>query len=104
MTLFLIHWAIFLFLVGLILSLPLAAVYYLNHSEVRQFFTNPRKLKGAHLDYFMQAFSIGLIYLLELRMNASVPIYVVIPLAFVTFFNQFIFLFEFTSLFKIGFV
>src|SRR5690625_2095815 len=102
-TIFLLHWAIFLFLVGLILSLPLAAIYYLNHSDVRQLFANPRKLKGAHLDYFMQAFSIGLIYILELGMHASVPIYVVIPLAFGTLFNPFILLLEGTPLYTVGF-
>lgn len=100
MTLFLVHWAIFLFLIGLILSLPVAGIYYFNMSLVRTFFTNPRKLKSAHLDYFMQAFSIGIVYILELGMNANIPIYIVIPLAFGTFFNPFIFLLESTPLYK----
>lgn len=102
MTVFLLYWAIFIFLVGLILSLPLAAVYYLNNPRVKLFFVNPRKLKAAHLDFFMQAFSIGLIYLLELGMNTMVSMYVVIPLAFGTFFNPFIFLLEATPLHKVG--
>lgn len=101
MTIFLLHWAIFLFLVGLLLSLPLGSIYYIHIPQIRRFFKNPRKLKASHLDYFMQAFSISLIYLLELGMNESVPIYVVIPLAFGTFFNPFIFLLEATPLYKV---
>lgn len=97
---FLLHWAIFIFIVGLLLSLPLGAIYYLNIPLIRRFYTNPRKLKAAHLDFFMQAFSIGLVYLLALGMNTSIPIYVVIPLAFGTFFNPFIFLLEATPLYK----
>src|SRR5699024_7046231 len=101
MTVFLLQWAVFLFLVGLILSLPLGAIYYLHMPQVKQFFTNPRKLRSAHLDFFMQAFSIGLVSLLEVGMNINIPIYVVTPLAFGTFFNPFIFfLLEATSLFK----
>lgn len=104
MSVFLIHWAIFIFMVGLILSLPLAGIYYLNNPRVRLFFTNPGKLKAAHLDFFMQAFSIGLVCLLEFGMNTRVPIYVVIPLAFGAFFNPFIFLLEATPLYKVGIV
>ncbi|HLS10194.1 hypothetical protein [Lentibacillus sp.] len=104
MNIFLIHWAVFIFIVGLILSLPLGAIYYLNNPRVRLLFTNPRKLKAAHLDFFMQAFSISLVYLLEFGMNARVPMYAVIPLAFGTFFNPFIFLLEATPLYKVGIV
>lgn len=101
---FLLHWAGFIFLVGLVLSLPLGAVYYLNHSQLKQFFTNPRKLKAAHLDFIMQAFSIGLVFLLELGTNMRFPYYAVIPLAFGTFCNPFIFLLEATPFYKKGYV
>ncbi|UGB30574.1 MULTISPECIES: hypothetical protein [Metabacillus] len=104
MNIFLLHWAGFIFLVGLLLSLPLGAVYYLHHSELKQFFTNPRKLKSAHLDFIMQAFSIGLVFLLELGTNHQLPVFAVIPLAFGTFCNPFIFLLEATPLYNRGFV
>jgi hypothetical protein len=100
MNVFLLHWAGFIFLVGLVLSLPLGAVYYLNDSPLKPFFTNPRKLKAAHLDFIMQAFSIGLVFLLELGTNMKVPFYAVIPLAFGTFCNPFIFLLEATPFYK----
>lgn len=103
MNLFLLHWAVFIFLVGLLLSLPLGAVYYLNHPQLKQFLTNPRKLKAAHLDFIMQSFSIGLIFLLELGTKVELPLYAVIPLAFGTFCNPFIFLLEATPLYKKGF-
>lgn len=102
MNMFLIHWAIFLFLIGLVLSLPLGGIYYLGIPLIRKLFTNPRKLKSAHLDYFMQSFSIVLISLLEFGMNASVTMYAVVPLAFGTFFNPFIFLLEATALCKVN--
>jgi hypothetical protein len=103
MNLFLLHWAIFIFMVGLVLSLPLGAVFYLKNSELTQFFTNARKLKAAHLDYIMQAFSIGIVYVLELATNTRLPLFAVVPLAFGTFCNPFIFLLEATSLCKRGF-
>lgn len=102
MTGFLVQWAIFLFMVGLLLSLPLGAVFYLNNSQVKQFFTNPRKLKAAHLDFILQAFSIGLVCLVELSTAARLPLYAVIPLAFGTFCNPFIFLLEATPLYQKG--
>jgi hypothetical protein len=104
MNVFLLHWAGIIFLVGLVLALPLGAVYYLNQSHLEQFFTNQRKLKAAHLDYIMQAFSIGLVFLLELATNIRLPLYAVIPLAFGTFCNPFIFLLEATPLYKKGFI
>ncbi|MFC4802106.1 hypothetical protein ACFPA1_22640 [Neobacillus sp. GCM10023253] len=100
MNSFLLNWAIFIFMAGLILSLPLGAVFYLKNSQLNDFFTNPRKLKAAHLDYIMQSFSIGLVLLLEFTMNIQLPIYMVIPLAFGTFCNPFIFLLEATPLYK----
>jgi hypothetical protein len=99
---FLLQWSIFIFMVGLLLSLPLGAVYYFKNSQIKLYFTNPRKLKAAHLDFIMQAFSIGLVYLLELGMNTRLPIYAVIPLAFGTFCNPFIFLLEATPLYQMG--
>ncbi|TWT25847.1 hypothetical protein [Planomicrobium sp. CPCC 101110] len=100
---FLVHWATFLFMVGLLLSLPLGAVFYLNNPHVKQFFTNARKLKAAHLDFILQAFSIGLVLLVELATLAKLPLYAVIPLAFGTFCNPFIFLLEATPLYQTGF-
>lgn len=104
MNLFLLHWAVFVFMVGLLLSLPLGAVYYLKSSPLKQFFTNPRKLKAAHLDFIMQAFSIGLVFLLEAEMNIRFPLYAVIPLALGTFCNPLIFLLEATPLYKKGLI
>ncbi|TWT14287.1 hypothetical protein [Planomicrobium sp. CPCC 101079] len=99
---FLVQWAIFLFMIGLLLSLPLGAVFYLNNAQVKQFFTNARKLKAAHLDFILQAFSIGLVCLVELSTAAGLPLYAVIPLAFGTFCNPFIFLLEATPLYQKG--
>jgi hypothetical protein len=104
MNMFLLHWATFIFMVGVLLSLPLGAVYYLKESPIKDFFTNPRKLKAAHLDFIMQAFSIGLVYLLELGTGEIFPLFAVIPLAFGTFCNPFIFLMEATPLYKKGMI
>jgi hypothetical protein len=104
MTIFLLHWAIYIFMVGLLLALPLGAVYYLKDSPVKLFFSNPRKLKAAHLDFITQAFSIALVYLIELGTNTALPLYAVIPLAYGTFCNPFIFLMEATPLYKKGLI
>ncbi len=104
MNVFLLHWAGFIFLVGLVLSLPLGAVYYMNHSQLKQFFTNPRKLKAAHLDFIMQAFTLGFVFLIELGTNMRVPFYAVIPLGFGTFCNPFIFLLEATPFYKNAYI
>lgn len=102
MNSFLLHWAVFIFMAGLLLSLPLGAVYYLKNKQLKDFFTNPRKLKAAHLDYIMQAFSIGLVVMLEITMNIKLPLFMVVPLAFGTFCNPFIFLLEATPLYQAG--
>lgn len=104
MNIFLLQWGMFLFMIGLILSLPLASVYYLNHRRSELFFINPQKLKSAHLDYFTQAFSIGFAYLLSFSIGAHIPVYITIPLAFGTFCNPFILLIEATPLYKRGFI
>jgi ABC-type sulfate transport system permease component len=59
MNIQLLQWGLFSFMQGLILSLPLAAVYYQNSPQWTKIFINPRKLKSAHLDFFTQAFAIG---------------------------------------------
>src|SRR5699024_11203733 len=64
------------------------------------FFTNHRNIRSAHLDFFMQAFYIGLVSLLEVGMNINIPIYVVTLLTFGTFLYPFIFLLVATPLFK----
>lgn len=102
MNSFLLNWAIFIFMAGLILSLPLGAVFYLKNRQLNDFITNPRKLKAAHLDYIMQSFSIGLVLLIEITMKIEFPLYMIIPLAFGTFCNPFIFLLEATPLYQSG--
>ncbi|MEW9668193.1 hypothetical protein [Ammoniphilus sp. 3BR4] len=102
MNIQLLQWGLFSFMLGLILSLPLAAVFYQKSPQWTKIFTNPRKLKSAHLDFFMQAFAIGFVYVLELAMEAEFPIYVVIPLIFGTIGNPLIFLLEATPLHRSG--
>jgi hypothetical protein len=102
MNSFLLNWAMFIFMVGLLLSLPLGAVYYLNNPQLKGLFSNPRKLKAAHLDYIMQSFSIGLVIILEILLKVELPVFVVVPLAFGTFCNPFIFLLEATPLYQRG--
>lgn len=67
-------------------------------------FYESQKAKSSTFRFFYAGFLIGLVYLLlEFGVNESVPIYIVIPLAFGTFFNPFIFLLEATPLYKAGF-
>lgn len=96
MNIQLLQWGLFSFMIGIVLSLPLAAVFYQKESLARRIFTNARKLKSAHLDYFMQAFAVGIVYLLELATKSQLPLYVVIPLIYGAIMNPTIFLLEAT--------
>lgn len=96
MNILLLQWGLFSFMIGIVLSLPLAAVYYQKDSLARRIFTNARKLKSAHLDYFMQAFAVGIVYLLEMATKSQLPLYVFIPLIYGTIMNPTIFLLEAT--------
>jgi hypothetical protein len=102
MNILLLQWGLFSFMIGIVLSLPLAAVYYQKESLARRIFTNARKLKSAHLDYFMQAFAVGVVYLLELATKSQLPLYVVIPLIYGTIMNPTIFLLEATPYIRSG--
>lgn len=103
MNIQLLQWGLFSFILGLIVSLPLAAVYYLKNPRMKKIFTNLRKLKSAHIDFFLQAFAIGFVYLLELAVKSEFPIYVVIPLVYGTIGNPLAFLLEATPLHRSGF-
>ncbi|MFK9090655.1 hypothetical protein [Bacillus salipaludis] len=48
----LIQWGLFSFMIGIVLSLALAAVFYQKNSLMTKIFINARKLKSAHLDFF----------------------------------------------------
>jgi hypothetical protein len=98
MNIQLLQWGLFSFMIGLILSLPLAAVHYQRMKLWTKLFTNPRKLKSAHMDFFMQAFALGFVYVLEIVTKEKFPLYVVIPLVFGSICNPLILLFEATPL------
>ena len=102
MTVQFLHWGLFSFMIGLFLSLPLAAVYYQQSPPWTRIFTNPRKLKSAHLDFFMQAFAAALVYVLEFAWKQPFPDYVVIPLLFGTICNPLLLLIEATPLNREG--
>ncbi|HZG77224.1 MAG TPA: hypothetical protein VEZ72_15340 [Paenibacillus sp.] len=103
MNIHLLQWGLFSFMVGLLLSLPLAAVHYQNSPRWTKIFTNPRKLKSAHLDFFTQAFAATLAFALEFAMQREFPAYVAIPLLFGTVCNPFLLLMEATPLIRRGF-
>lgn len=100
MNILLLQWGLFSFMVGLVLSLPLAAVYYQKNSPLTKIFTNPQKLKSAHLDFFTQAFAIGFVYLLEFCTKSEFPHYVILPLVFGTIMNPLILLLESTRMIR----
>lgn len=103
MNIQLLQWGLVSFIIGVILSLPLAAVYYDNSPPWAKIFTNPRKLKSAHIDFFLQAFAAGFVYLLEWAVKSEFPLFIVIPLIFGTICNPLILLIEATSLYRSGF-
>ncbi|MGX6444417.1 hypothetical protein ACWM35_14515 [Neobacillus sp. K501] len=102
MNALILQWGLFSFMIGIFLSLPLAAVYYQKNSILTKVFTNARKLKSAHLDFFTQAFAMGFAYLLEFSMKLELPLYVVIPLIFGTIMNPSILLLEATPFIRSG--
>jgi MFS superfamily sulfate permease-like transporter len=103
MNIQLLQWGLFSFVLGLILSLPLAAVHYQKSPQWTKIFTNPRKLKSAHLDFFTQAFAAAFVYVLEWALKKQFPEYVVIPLVFGTICNPLILLIEATPIYRSGF-
>lgn len=103
MNIMLLQWGLLSFMLGLVLSLPLAAVHYQGSSRWTAIFTNPRKLKSAHLDFFTQAFAAGFVYLIEYALQESLPHYVLIPLVFGTICNPLLLLIEATPLNRQGF-
>jgi hypothetical protein len=103
MNIQLLQWGLFSFMIGIVLSLPLAAVHYQKNSFMTKIFTNPRKLKSAHLDFFTQAFAIALVYLLEFALKTEFSKYVFIPLVFGTIMNPTILLLESMSFIRSGF-
>ncbi len=102
MNIQLLHWGLFSFMLGLVLSLPLAAVHYQNSPQWTRIFTNPRKLKSAHLDFFTQAFAAAFAFLIEYATQAAFPPYVAIPLLFGTICNPQLLLIEATPLNRQG--
>jgi len=97
-----LQWGLVSFMIGIFLSLPLAAVYYDQSPSWAKIFANPRKLKSAHLDFFTQAFAAGFVFLLEFVSGTEFPLYVIIPLLYGTICNPLILLLESTSTFKSG--
>ena len=100
----LLQWGLFSLMIGIVLSLPLAAVIYQKNSPMAKVFTNARKLKSAHLDFFTQAFAMGFVYLLEFSSKIELPMYVVIPLIFGTIMNPAILLLEAKQFIRAGVV
>ncbi|WP_309118546.1 hypothetical protein [Paenibacillus sp.] len=103
MNIQLLQWGLLSFMIGLVLSLPLAAVHYQNSPSWTSIFTNPRKLKSAHLDFFTQAFAAAFVYVLEFASGTPFPAYVAIPLLFGTICNPLLLLIEATPLTRSGF-
>jgi hypothetical protein len=102
MNIVILQWGLFSFMVGLVLSLPLAAVHYQKNPLLRKTFTNPKKLKSAHIDYFMQALSAGLVYLIGMCMDMDFPKYIAIPLIYGIIMNPTILLLEATPFIRSG--
>lgn len=98
----LLQWGLFSFMLGLLLSLPLAAVHYQKSPQWTKIFTNPRKLKSAHLDFFTQAFAAAFVYLLEYSLQMNLPEYVVVLILFGTVCNPLLLLAEATPLNRSG--
>lgn len=103
MSIHLLEWGLLSFMLGLILSLPLAAMHYQKSASWTRIFTNPRKLKSAHLDFFTQAFAAAFVYLLELAFHKPLPAVILIPLLFGTIMNPLLLLIEATPLNRSGF-
>ncbi|PYI51344.1 hypothetical protein [Paenibacillus flagellatus] len=102
MNIQLLYWGLFSLMLGLALSLPLAAVHYQNSPRWTSLFTNPRKLKSAHLDFFTQAFAAAFVYVIEFAVQKAFPAHVVIPLLFGTVCNPLLLLLEATPLHREG--
>ncbi|MCI3921190.1 hypothetical protein MO973_13185 [Paenibacillus sp. TRM 82003] len=98
----LLHWGLLSFMLGLVLSLPLAAVHYQNSPQWTKIFTNPRKLKSAHLDFFTQSFAAAFVFLIEYAQQSVFPTFVAIPLIFGTICNPLLLLIEATPLNRQG--
>lgn len=98
----LLQWGLVSFMIGIFLSLPLAAVHYDQSPPWTRIFANPRKLKSAHLDFFMQAFATGFAFVLEIAAGTGFPMYVLVPLLYGTIGNPLILLLESTSIFRTG--
>jgi len=92
----LLQWGLFSFMIGVILSLPLSAVIYGKNTVMTKVFTNVRKLKSAHLEYFTQAFALGFAYLLEYAFKIELSNYLIIPLLYGSILNPTILLLEST--------
>lgn len=83
-------------MIGMVLSLPLAAVFYQKSSQMTKVFTNARKLKSSHIDFFMQGFAMGFAFLLEMSLKTEFSLYIVIPLIYGSIMNPTILLLEAT--------
>jgi hypothetical protein len=102
MTMLLLHGGLVSFMIGILLSLPLAAVHYNQSPSWAGVFANPRKLKSAHLDFFMQAFAAGFAYMLERASGSALPMFVAIPLMYGTIGNPLILLLESIANYRAG--
>ncbi|WP_462413120.1 hypothetical protein [Neobacillus sp. Marseille-QA0830] len=98
----LLQWGLLSFMIGLALSLPLAAVHYQKNSPLKTIFVNYRKLKSAHVDYFMQALSAGFAYLIGAAANIEFAGYILIPFIFGAMMNPTILLLEATPFIQTG--
>lgn len=102
MNIQLLHWGLLSFMLGLVLSLPLAAVHYQDSPQWTKLFTNPRKLKSAHLDFFTQAFAAAVVFVIEYAQQSAFPSFVAIPLIFGTICNPSLLLIEATPFHRRG--
>ena len=102
MNVVLLQWGLFCFSLGLFLALPVSVVFYLKKSKWKNLFTNPKKLLSSHLDYLMQSFGLGLVYLLGLALKVEFSPYIAGMLMYGAFFNPTILLLEATPVYRSG--
>lgn len=92
----LLQWGLFGFLIGLVLAVCLVPTNVFGVSGFTRVFTNGAKLKSAHLDFFMMAFALCFVYLLEYATKTALPAFVLYPLIYGSMFNPVLFLWEAT--------
>ncbi|HEU4964737.1 MAG TPA: hypothetical protein VFV52_12905, partial [Bacilli bacterium] len=69
----LLQWGLFGFLIGLVLAVSLVPTNVFQVPGFTRVFIRGQKLKSSHLDFFMMAFALCFVYLLEFATKTSLP-------------------------------